>query len=124
MDTTDTTTDEPEGASDPTLETRRHVLELLAVGDLDTVLDIARAEMPGTNPMAMVMQCVALEMIYTSATLEQETAPALKAVGAMTMGLFGGNQAEDADELLHDLNAAGKRHRAAFLGGATTEVAR
>jgi hypothetical protein len=33
----------------------------------------------------------------------------------MVMGLFGEPQAEDADDWLHGLNAAGQLERAAFL---------
>lgn len=105
-----------ESGDDSEVGTRRHLLMLLAEGRLPEVLDIARASVPDMDPMAVVLQHIAVELVAVSSTAEQETLPTLRSLGALVAGLFNLDQREDAGDVLHDLNAAGKRQRAAFLG--------
>lgn len=94
------------------LETRRNFLTLLAMGEFDS-LD-AIAEDIGVNWRDLALQEIAIEVIRSSAALETDPAingEGLRVIGAMVNGLFGSKMADDADELLVSLNAAGARMR-------------
>lgn len=100
----------------PTVDQRRQLLLLLAEG--------GPAEMRATigdDWRDYVMQAIACELVAVSRQLEEEYAPALKTVGAIVAGLLGSPVVNDPDDdFLEQMNAAGKRCRAKFLG--RTEV--
>jgi hypothetical protein len=92
-------------------ETRRTILMSFAEGvGLDLLSGaLGVAEIEEVDPLELVLQCITLELLAVSIKHEQQTAPAVEAIGAMLAGLFSLDMTEDgkADELLAGLYRAG-----------------
>lgn len=114
IDVTERTPTRPQGESPHEelfpKDVRRMVISLLAENGYDDVVGLVAETMPNEDPHELVFYCLSNELRETSVRL-QEMQENLQVVAAMVGGLFGAEEAEDADDLLHDLNAVGQRMR-------------
>ena len=88
------------------IEARRTLMELVAVGDYDT-LPLDEFEQ---SKLSIVLEAICCELIKTTIEVEQEIRPALDVVAALTGGLFGAETTHE-DETIVALHKQAERVR-------------
>lgn len=100
------TIDDEASAFDP-VEVDGTVVELLAGGQHQLVVEAITEEMPGVDPVLAMLGALAREVRRTSVPRDLD-ALGVQALGAMVGGLFGIDTVSD-DEVMLELHAAGAR---------------
>lgn len=97
-----------------TLEERRKALTTVAADGIEPLWKEMREEEGGLDEfiglLDYVLRAVCVELVAVSIEAEDDTAPALRACGAMLGGLFGIETTDD-DETMRGLFEAGRRLR-------------